>query len=179
MNWDTPAVIVAIISVSISFITIFFNITSYFNRNKGRLKVRITALHELSSDDFGKMSNLRSLLDIKVTNVGYITRDIDAPIVILKHMKINNVITFSFYNPKLMYNFPIEIQAGKRFVYNLPIHRLIEKVTNKKGNSKLRIQIVDTYGKKYYSNWISYEKIVSQFNSELELREQTPGFFNE
>ena len=113
MNWNEPSVIVAIGAGIIAVISLLWNIINAIVRNKPSLKVQFSILQQMTSNITGGLDNPIPVFSIKITNVGFIVRDIEAPTIKLIRFELNGNDKFNVISLKNPVNFPVEILPGK------------------------------------------------------------------
>jgi hypothetical protein len=89
-------------------------------------------------------------LTTTIINVGKTKRLIEQPSFI-SNVKIDKKEHFNFLSLSNIINYPIALECGEKFEYEVP-HETIEEL-KEKGILKIKVIIRDTYGKSHYSSW--------------------------
>lgn len=172
MNWNEPNLIVSIVAVIIAGISLLWNIINAIIRNQPSLKVQFSVLQQMTSNITGGLDNPIPVFSIKITNVGFIVRDVEAPTIKLIRFELNGNDEFNVISVKNPINFPVEILPGKRFIYDISVYSFMEKFKNIPINAKLKVIVTDTYGKKYKANKIKISEVKKQISVSQKFENQ-------
>ena len=169
MDLNSLQVQISICALLFSLLSITISVYDKIIRNIPKFKVEINVVHQFEIGDI--KNTIEVIIDINITNVGHIVRDIEAPIVRFYGFTVNGKKEFSIYVPTMMVNFPKEIDFGKRFKYPFVAERIMKLVGElETGRKAIRVLIYDTHGRKYLSNRIRIDEIKKMIIEKEEMK---------
>ena len=161
-GWYDPKVIVAVYAAIVGTASLGWNIIKEVRDNKGVLKVEVSILTFLMGTT-GSMSTF-PILKIRVTNKGKSKRQIYQPNIVLQE-KVMGTKNFSYYMPfenllREPKKYPYSLESGEVFEDIIRVDELYNQLfKNLKKTKKIKISLLDTYGKRYTSNSIKIKDI--------------------
>ncbi len=156
--------IIALVALGISIITLVWNISNSIIEKTARIKIRIGRCLDFSlivgSDIPDK---LKPSLTITVINISpfdlYITKPMFQGIRFgFFPIKIKGY--EGCYLTKLNEQYPVYLKSREQYAINVEINETISQMLDNFGNgNKLRVRIMDTTSKKFYSNKIGINEL--------------------
>ena len=156
--------IIALVALGISIITLIWNIANSIIEKTARIKIRIGRCLDFSlivgSDTPDK---LKPSLTITVINISPFNLYITKPMfqgIRFRFFPVKFKGYEGLYLTKANENYPIYLKSRDQYATNVEVNETISQMLDNFGNkNKLRVRIMDTTGKKFYSNKISINEL--------------------
>jgi len=142
--------IVSIYAAIISTFVLIWRLYEFYYDRRGKLNVKIKSNTKVTYIGNSKSGNSQIYLTTTIINVGKTKRLIEQPSFI-SNVKIYNKVHFNFLSLTNIIKYPIALDCGEKFEYEVPYEALEEM--KEKGVQKMKAIIRDTYGKSHYSSW--------------------------
>lgn len=148
MEYQIPLSIYAAI---VSTIVFLWRLYEFYLERRGKLKIYNSYNTQYQIDANKNIESDQTFFAITITNLSKNKRQIEIPRFKLD-TKINGQNYFNFVDINSTEKFPKSLESGDKYTYKVN-SKVIENKLKKSGVSKFKTIIIDTYGKKYYSNW--------------------------
>ncbi|OYX82294.1 MAG: hypothetical protein B7Y83_15250 [Flavobacteriales bacterium 32-34-25] len=142
---------VSIYAAIISTIVFFWRLYEFYLDRRGKLKISNSYITQLPIDSNQKIGNDVTFFVVTIINLSKNKRQIEIPRFKLD-TKINGKEYFNFLDFNTTEKFPKALEPGDKFLYKVN-SKAIDENFRKTGVSEIKTIIIDTYGKKYYSDW--------------------------
>lgn len=141
---------IAIYGSVISTMALSWNLIQYFRSRIGKLKIKTTLNTKLLlTQSRSKMTSYHSI-DISVVNLSEKTRYVKQPQFELDQ---NNNRYMNFLDLDNPIKYPVELNPGQEFTVWYNLENLDDRSLDKITANKFRVNIFDTQGKEYKSQW--------------------------
>lgn len=142
--------IVSIYAAIISTFVLIWRLYEFYYDRRGKFTVKIKRNTKYTYIGNSISGNAQMYLTTTIINVGKTKRLIEQPSFI-SNVKIDNKEHFNFLSLTNIIKYPIALDCGEKFEYEVP-YETIEEL-KEKDILKIKAIIRDTHGKSHYSSW--------------------------
>lgn len=161
--------LVAIYAAIIATATLGWNIINAIIKNKAKLKVEHSFGVHFIQTSYASSGPQNPYLAVTITNIGSTIRYLIRPLIKIPK-KINGEDIFHFATPDE--KFPIKLVPGEIYEYSFDMETLDVNLLRKIDyNGKIQVIACDTLNKKYFSDKIEINSIVSYLKTVREMQE--------
>ena len=178
-DWVDPKVMVAIYAAVVSTVSLSWNIISSVNNNRRKIKIKTKFNIVSTKDVFGNFSPVVAVLSTEVTNFGKeeihiktIALNFCGKKIELMGVQADSVACIDDMSGKT--KLPHILRKNERFKDDMGTDSLLDSIGNKlEANDKVRIEIDDTLGNKYFSSTMKYGDIIDHSKSAKEINRKS------
>lgn len=142
--------IVSVYAAIISTIVLIWRLYEFYYDRRGKLDVKIKRNTKIPVSYNLIFGETQMYMTTIIINVGKTKRLIEQPSFI-SNLKVNNKEHFNFINFTNIVNYPVALDSGEKFEYEVTID--VNEELKEKGVKKIKAIIRDTHGKNHYSKW--------------------------
>ncbi len=142
---------ISIYAAVISTIVFFWRLYEFYLDRRGKLKIITSCVSQLPIYGGNNVGEFEDFLVVTITNFSKNKRQIEIPR-FKGDIKINGKQHFNFLDLNTKENYPIALDPGDKHLYKVH-YNVIKTDLKNHGITKIKAIVIDTYGKKYYSEW--------------------------
>jgi hypothetical protein len=160
MSWNDPGILLAIYGSVLSTFVCIWQIIEKRKELSGKVKLKMSINVKYPVYHNNTVGEPELLLSIILTNIGQAIIHVARPEFELNKKDAKGKVIFMM-NVKDLRNYPIEVGSGKKveFEYSKKdIKSNFEELALQK-SKKFRALVIDTFGKKYRSNWLKINAV--------------------
>lgn len=157
VDWLSPSNLIAIYGAALSTVILIWKLIENINANRGRIKVRLYTMN-VALTYTTHVGDFEEMLAFEITNKGKDERFISSEpgLEVRIPKQENKCLSLTSPNPLKPIAFPKQLVRGEKIdpFYNL---KTVLASLQKSNANKIRGYVVDTLGKRYYSNWVKVQ----------------------